>query len=478
MPTALRSSGIRLLAGLLGLSVCLAVCLAAAPPAHAEAENSAAVDKVTKANKRAVDEYQNLSFDEARKILKDALDFAGENGLEAHPVTARTYVHLGVVLFAGFKQTDEAIKLFRKAIQIQPDIKLDKLLATPEIQDVYDQAVKAEAAEKQKPPSSGEGITHEPIGKSPQGAPIVVKATVDSSVGAKKVILSFSADGAEDFAEKEMKEDPPGSGNYVAEIPSSATQGGIIDYFIEAEDDDGKVLVAKGSSDHTLKIALTGVGGTPVAGARKKKAPVETPPEEGGATWYIGLGLGSGFGWTSGVGDVSGARISPAGFAPSTLGQLAPEIGYFLDKNFLLSLQLRLQFVSGATDFPTTGPECGSDMLCSPSTYALAGFARATFFLAEGDFRPYVLGTAGGGQIRHLATFGSLTNCGQGSGGKPGNQTCVDTVAAGPIFVGAGGGMLYNLSPSFGLTLGANLLLGFTTFTFHVDLDAGVAVMF
>jgi hypothetical protein len=476
MPTALRFSGIRPLATLLGLPawflVCLAVLLAGQPAARADAENSAAVDKVTKANKRAVDEYQNLNFDEARKILKDALDFAGENGLEAHPVTARTYVHLGVVLLAGFKQTEEAVKLFRKALQIQPDIKLDKLLATPEIQEVYDQAVK-EASEKPKPPSSGEGITHEPIGKSPQGAPIVVKATVDSGVGAKKVILSFSADGAEDFAEKEMKEDPEGSGNYVAEIPSSATQGGIIDYFIEAEDDDGKVLVAKGSSDHTLKIALTGVGGAPVAGARKKKAPAEPPPEEGGATWYIGLGLGSGFGWTSGVGDVSGKAITPAGFAPSTLGQVAPEVGYFLSPDFLLSLQLRFQYVTGPTDFPTTGTECGSDMLCSPSTYALAGFARATFFLAEGDFRPYVVGTVGGGQIRHVATYDSMTNCGSG-----GHQTCVDTVAAGPIFVGAGGGFLYKLAPSFGLTLGTNLLLGFTTFTFHVDINAGVAMMF
>src|SRR5262249_23923203 len=157
-------------------------------------------------------------------------------------------------------------------------------------------------------------------------------------------------------------------------------------------------------------------------------------------------------------------------FAPSTLGQIVPEVGYFLDKNFLLSLQLRFQFVSGATDFPTMTGECGTDHLCSPSTYALAGLARATFFLAEGSFRPYVLGTAGGGQIRHLATFGSITNCGAG-----GSQTCVDTVAAGPIFVGAGGGMLYGLTSSFALTLGTNLLLGFPTFTFHVDVNAGVA---
>ena len=46
--------------------------------------------------------------------------------------------------FAGFKQKDEAIKQFRKALEIQPDIKLDKILATPEVQEVYDEAVAAQ----------------------------------------------------------------------------------------------------------------------------------------------------------------------------------------------------------------------------------------------------------------------------------------------------------------------------------------------
>jgi hypothetical protein len=475
MPTALRSSGIRLLAGLLGLSVVLAVPRAAL----AEAENTAAIDKVTKANKKAVDAYQDLNFEEARRILKDALELAGNSGLETHPVMARTYVHLGVVLLAGFKQTDEAIKLFRKAMQIQPDIKLDKLLATPEIQEVYDQAAKSGSGDKEKSvtPSSGEGITHEPVTKSPQGSAIQIKATVDPGLGAKKVVLSFSADGADEFAEKDMKEDPPGSGNWVGEIPASAAQGGIIDYFIEAQGEDDKILAAKGSNDHTLKIALTGVGGQPLGTAtRKKKPSEEAPKEEGGeSSWYVGLGLGSGMGWTSGAGDVSGNRISPAGFSLSSLGQVTGEFGYFWNPDLLLSLQFRFQYVTGATSFPTTSSvDCGGDFNCSPASNAFAGFARASFFLAEGDFRPYVLGTVGLGQIRHLASFDSLpANCGASK-----NQTCVDTVAAGPVFVGAGGGLLYSLSSSFALTLGANLLLGFTTFTFHVDLNAGVAMMF
>jgi hypothetical protein len=129
-----------------------------------------------------------------------------------------------------------------------------------------------------------------------------------------------------------------------------------------------------------------------------------------------------------------------------------------------------LQIVSGATPYYSdTG--CGSDKVCSPGSYAFAGFARITNFFGEGDLRTYVAGNLGLGTIRHLTTFESQTSCGSPAGG----QTCIDTVASGPFFVGAGAGVMYSLSPAFALTLGTNAVLGFTKFTFNVDLNAGVA---
>jgi tetratricopeptide (TPR) repeat protein len=105
--------------------------------AWAEGEDAAALEKVTKLNKKAVDEYQNLNFEESRKALRAALEICAQSGLENHPVTARTYIHLGIVTFTGFKQREDAVDQFRKALKIQPDIKLDKILATPEVQEVY-----------------------------------------------------------------------------------------------------------------------------------------------------------------------------------------------------------------------------------------------------------------------------------------------------------------------------------------------------
>jgi hypothetical protein len=467
------------------LLVCLTllpvVVLTTSSTARAAAEDSAAVEKVTKLNKKAVDEYQNLNFEEARKLLKSAVEICNQSGLENHPVTARTYIHLGIVTFTGFKQRDEAIKQFRKALEVQEDIKLDKILATPEVQEVYDEAVeqrKADLAATKKPPTepkpAGEGIEHEPVTQSRQGSPITIKASVDSSLGAKKVVLSFSADGADDFAEKEMKEDSPGT--FVAEIPASATQGGRVDYFIEALGDNDAALASKGSEKNTLKIAMLGPNGQPLVPAiRKGKKPPEKPADES-PTLFFGLSIGSGVGWTTGKGEVNATNnvVNPAGFEMSRLLHFAPEVGYYISPDLLLSVQLRFQLITGVTEYhsgmnnPPGG--CGSDDVCPAGKYAFAGFAKASYFFGEGDLRTYISGDLGLGTIRHVATFESNPICGSDQ-----HTTCVDTVPSGPVFVGAGVGIMYNVSPAFALTLGTNALLGFTKFTFHVDLNAGVA---
>ena len=187
----------------------------------------------------------------------------GQSGLENHPVTARTYIHLGIVTFTGFKQQDEAIKQFRKALEIQADIKLDKILATPEVQEVYDEAVaqqkgsRGHAEEAARPEAAGEGIDHEPVtGSHGRGTRIPIKANVDPSLGAKKVVLSFSADGADDFAEREMKEDLAVGGGTSPRFRPPRRWAAVVDYFIEALADGETPVAAKGSANKTLKITM------------------------------------------------------------------------------------------------------------------------------------------------------------------------------------------------------------------------------
>ena len=315
-----------------------------------------------------------------------------------------------------------------------------------------------------------DAITHEPITRALEGKSIAINATLDSSVKAKKMVLSFSADGSDDFGKRDMKEQSPG--NWMGEIPSSATEGAKVSYYIEAVGDDDQVLARKGSATEPLVVNLRGPGGAALVPPKKKPPQPRPRTGESGPTWFFALGLGSGFGWTTGTGEVNGAdHVSPAGFAWARLGQVVPEVGYFVNPNLIVSVQFRLQLVTGATEFHSTTPGECPGMVCNPASYAASGFARAAWLFDSGELHPFVGGMLGGGTIRHITSFPTEPHCGADM-----RSACVDTVASGPIFLGGTGGILYNLTPAFALKAEANALLGFTKFTFNIDLNVGIAV--
>jgi tetratricopeptide (TPR) repeat protein len=145
-PRHMRSDqAARLIRLVVSLSVLGGLVAVAAP---ARADEAEMIGRVTKMNKKAIEEYENLNFEEARKILREALDVCTANGLDKHPIKARTHIHLGIVIFAGFKQKELALKQFRKALDIQPDIRLTKSLANPEIQAAFDEALAGAGSDK------------------------------------------------------------------------------------------------------------------------------------------------------------------------------------------------------------------------------------------------------------------------------------------------------------------------------------------
>ncbi|HEX3697792.1 MAG TPA: tetratricopeptide repeat protein [Polyangia bacterium] len=464
----------------------------------ARADEAEAIARVTKMNKKAIEEYENLNFEEARKILKDALDVCTASGLDKHPIKARTHIHMGIVIFAGFKQKELALKQFRKALDIQPDIRLTKSLANPEIQAAFDEALAGAGSDRPDtgaptekkpnlsavpPPSDLKTLGHEPVTQGQQGNAITITATVDASLGAEKVVLAYRPDGASDFLGREMK--PTADGLYSADIPVSATAGNLVAYYIEAQGKDGQPIAAKGSVADPIIVTLQGAG----APERPRRHAEDEGEEGNGSRFYIGLQLGTGFGWTTGNGEVNvDDKINPPGFALAQLGHLAPELGYFIRPNLLLSVQGRLQLVTGTTalDLPRNVDQstdagkmeaaklaaaCGGDYVCSPANGAIAVMARLTWYFGTLPVRPFAGIAAGGGYIRHVAAFDQQKKCGSNM-----TQTCVDTVAAGPVLFGPDGGILYNLTKNIGLVLGVNTQLGFGHFTFNVDVNAGMAV--
>ena len=170
-----------------------------------------------------------------------------------------------------------------------------------------------------------------------------------------------------------------------------------------------------------------------------------------------------------------GDKVDPAGFAWAKLGQIAPEVGYFLSPDLMVSVQLRLQIVTGATPFyavPTDTTTCGTSMICAAPSLAIAGFARAHYPVslrrpASRSSRRWWAEERSGTSRRSTR----IPRCGSDM-----HTTCVDTIAAGPIFLGVGGGLFYNLSDAFALTAETNLIAGFTNFTFNIDVNVGIAV--
>jgi len=442
-------------------------------PVQAEDRDSATVGKITLLNRKAVDAYQHLEFETAVKLLNEALEVSERAGLTLHPIRARTFVTLGIVTLGGYKQRDQAIKYFHKALQIQPEVRLSAGLANPEIQAAFDEAIAslANGTSDELPPDKA--LVHEPVHVGQVGRPVPITVAPDKDLGASAIVLRYRAATASAFADLPMQKAP--SGIFEAAIPASATTGQQVVYFIEARRADGSVMVRRGSAADPMVVALV----EPANPAAVATIPAETRPAAAPGRFYFALLGGTGVGTASGTGEETRNSVVSTGITWTRTGQLAPEIGYFLTPQLRLGVQARLQLVSGATPYHllTYDPgECGSDHTCSSFTGAFAGLAKAawSFLGPESAFQPYASLSAGYGTIRHVVKVSGPQTC----GGAPANNfagTCMDTVAGGPALFGPGFGFQYRVSDGIGLVVELDGLVGAPHFTVNADLNVGVA---
>jgi len=492
----------------IGVLVVLCQAEAAAGPRLAQAQDPAA--KVTQMNREALAAIDKREFEKARELLKKALDFCQTSGLAQHPIAARTHVHMGVVIIEGFKNRELGMKQFAEALAIEPSIALTPSLATPELNEAFDEAKaggaggpapssaetglpppprearedrenrddRSRAETAPRPALSSTGFTYHTVSAVKQGSAIRITVNVDESLKFHKVVLAYRPQGTSEFLGRQM--DPVGSGAYTAEIPDHATTGSSVAYYIEAEDDDGQPVANRGTEERPLVIQLGGdargsgehAHPSVEKHAEEKASTSDEGPgdeDEGGAQWFASLQIGSGAGYTSGTAELnlSGPSV-PATFSGALIGQVVPEVGYWLRPDLLISGQGRIQRVSGPTEYIDAAGTVHND-----AGWAFALFAKATWLFGSNDFRPFVSAGVGGGQIRHVVTFSAFNDCGASR-----NQACVDTVVAGPALAEGGGGFFYKLNSTLSLVLSSNLELAAPKFTINVDLNGGLAFNF
>jgi hypothetical protein len=398
----------RLAAFCLAATVLIASAAARAAPGEQET-----IAKIVDLNREGIALYEKKHFDGARKVLKQALELCASAGLDHHPVAARTHIHLGIVIVAGFGQREIGSRQFSEALQIDPNITLTPGLETPAATEVFNEVLLAVS--------------------SKTGAAAAAQPSSDTS----------------DAAQGSDNEQP--TENAVAAARS--------------EDATATRPTTTSGNDG---VRDSGDDAAPRAQVRARRSQDEDGDDANAGSlegrYQIGALIGGGFGWASGMGDVNADTRAPSSFAGAKLGQLALEAGYWWKANLMLSLQGRLQLVTGPNVVET------ANHTYEPAKYAAAIFGTATWSPEMGPLRPFVSGSIGAGRIRHVVTLSSLKDC-----GASGKETCVDTIGAGPFLAGVGGGLTYPLTDNLVLVGALATQIGAPTFTFNVDIDAGLA---
>jgi hypothetical protein len=370
---------------------------------RAAAQNG--VDEIEKLNKQALEAYDGLSFDQAKGLLEQALSQADAAGLANAPIAAGTHLNLGMVLIAGFQEARGPAKTAQREEAVEQFRAALKI--QPDLMPptgLFNPEVQALFDEVKAT------MRPEPEPPKPSARPAVVKPRPEPAKNkqeTRQAAKKGEADFDEGVAEEEEEETPPPS------HPGFFLSAGIGWGF----------GVAKGHLDANKDI-MQG-----------------NPPMVNNS-------------WSGGI-------------APSSLGHFMLTVGYFLSNDLMLSLDGRIQIVSGTTSVIST-PSCARS--CSPPSSGIAVLAKASWFMLPGPLRPFVVGGLGGGNIRQVVTVAGVKDCGSGK-----NQSCVDTVTGGPFLLALGGGVAYEMG-SLALLGTATANVGVPNFMLNIDLLVGLGL--
>jgi hypothetical protein len=389
---------------------------------------------------QAMESFDLLEFEAARRQLGEAITMARKSKLDREPILARVYLNLGIVEFAGMKNRDGARRAFAAAVEIDPTIEIGVAYRTDAMAELL-AAVKKEvsaAATRTEPAEGGdgcgqiEGVEHAAVQQGRRGQPMPIAARVGDAVGAEGMSLFFRPTGARAFTEVKMNR--AGGCAYEAAIPADAMQGEALQYYVAAMR-RGQMVSGSGSrtSPNILELIAGGDGENPLGGAAGVSK--GAAPAGGEKTFFVSLSVGTGGGYVTGQTEVVGTDVNCC-FAPA-LVHLFPEVGYYFSRRVSLSAAFRMGFALGAD-------------VQGHATAAPAGLLRFRFAPSETGEGLLVSAAAGGGIIRHTVKVEEQM------GGAD-----TDTTASGPFILGAGLGYLKSLSGAMRLVAELNVLAAF-----------------
>jgi hypothetical protein len=498
-------------------SVALAVCvlLAQVGPrsARAAAADEGTLEQIVMLNRNALASYKARKHDIARGLLLDAEMLAETNGLLQHEMTARTYLHLGIVHLHGLNQRDKGLRYFAQALQISPNIRptpdvargnviralreakrrQKQLLAVPEVASVGKD--KESGADEETAPADSDLSEDEekpdelldcPVADvAPPAQELEVHCRASAELRAERAFLFYRAAGQSDYTAVRMARD--GKEGYAASVPAHALSGRALEFYVEAEEAEGRVTASNGGEARPrvvtlrrgapapVKLALADVRGSALlTGGAPPEDLVAARPGRGGRAagggirrapgdLFLGLGVGAGIGahLTRTLEHHAGKKVS-TGLANGGLMHVMPEVGLQYDDKLAISLQSRHQYIP-----PSGGPD--STVMGAPPKTAHALFARIYYEVSGGE-RMQLLGTAtvGGGSGFRLKIAPAPV------AGLPSS----DTITGGPLVLGPGMAAFINLTDSMLLATEVRLLAGFDNFAAMGEASLGLQYAF
>lgn len=484
------------------LTAALAVVFvfSAAPVRDARADDPATIKQLKKMAREAMEYYDLMEVEDAKKQLNRAIALAKRKRMNDHPLTAQLYLHLGIVYFSGFQDVESAKVAFIDAVSIQPNILLNPAYKTGEMEKLLETARKeftdagsggggssggGSDSEPEAPASDGVdcdglvGVAHTLVDSADAATDKPVKAHVSADLGADKVALYYRSQGKTDFVEVAMKKQ--GTCAYVGTVPGEAMNGEVVHYYVAVFNKGGKVIAKKGSSASPNIIELVASSGGSVGsagdggdrenplggGTRRFSGDEETGGSLGGGVGgggsstksiYISLVVGSGGGYVSGQTEQARQEVSCC-FAPA-LFHVFPEIGYRLDAKSSIGLAARFGLPIGA-DLPGHATAAPAGMVIYRRAFAPDGGLEANAGI-------------GGGIIRQTVPLAG--------------DMGTDTSAIGPLFIGAGVGYNKPLSGAMAFIAGLNFIAGIpitseigtspANFGVQVDANMGLQIGF
>jgi hypothetical protein len=502
---------------------------------QALAQDQATVDRLVQMNKKALDDFDMLEWDSAKRALLEALVAGKKAGLENHPVMARTYIHLGAVYITGFKDHQKGLQSFVRALEIDPTIKLSRAMATPELSDAFAEAGRqarsrgasgAEAAPpppsaaparrrapimesadapappaaRRPPPSGAEDDSSEPDlpvriaaldcpapDEVPPEKAVVVRCAVAASLPVTKVFLMYREPNHEEFSAVEMAKTPKGW--FQGKIPKKVVVGKSVQFYFEGRNDKGKPVVSNGRGDSPNLMLIREEAeaeeaekAAPRVRGKRGAAEEDENPLEVRETTGPRLYLGKVDKSKIGLDTRYGKRKWWIGIG------FGSGYGYAKGNGLEARKDLQSEFAPGLAwaGLGHLSPEIGYHI--TPDL-AVSIQGRNQWIPQPAQFSKF---TARGAQSvlarllmftrqQQVRFYGSLM-AGGGEGFRftlfpdQARTDFKDTVRGGPLLAGVGGGLYYEMSSPLSLVLEVNGLAGFPTVSFVADFNVALQI--